>query len=181
MPEADCGLGFRERHRQVLNQAENGGIECPSSLTQQIGCFKQCEANIEERVDLGEEEEYTRPDVTTVALLLDYRFNKSRKFLPRHLKKTQIGFNRRRMKEQYKNYCVIYTIEWLNRNCIEKEWSDKLSAKKRICGECQPEAQYHRPRERCASGEYLLIILNYNLYINLSLQINSKLNYKVNF
>lgn len=151
MPEANCGLGFRERHRQVLNQAENGGIECPSSLTQQIGCFKQCEANIEERVDLGEEEEYTRPDVTTVALLLDYRFNKSRKFLPRHLKKTQIGFNRRRTKGQYKNYCVIYTIEWLNRNCIENEWSDKLSAKKRICGECQPEAQYHRPRERCAS------------------------------
>lgn len=151
LPEADCGLGFRERHRQVLNHAENGGLECPSTLTQQIGCFKQCEAKIEERVDLGEEEEYTKPDVTTVALLLDYRFNKSRKFLPRHLKKTQIGFNRRRIKAnwQYKNYCVIYTIEWLNRNCIEP--SEKLAINKRICAECQPEAQYHRPRNRCAS------------------------------
>ncbi|KAF7635332.1 SMB domain-containing protein [Meloidogyne graminicola] len=152
MPNVNCGIGFRERNRQILKHEENGGLECPTELKQEIGCFKQCEANIEENIKIDEEEEFTRPDITTVALLLDYKFNNSRKFLPRHLKRNQIGFIRRvKPNLQYKKYCVIYTIEWLNRNCIEFEWRDKLATKQRICAECQPEAQYHRPRARCAS------------------------------
>ncbi|KAF7633965.1 SMB domain-containing protein [Meloidogyne graminicola] len=152
MPNVNCGIGFRERNRQILKHEENGGLECPIELKQEIGCFKQCEANIEENIKINEEEEFTRPDVTTVALLLDYKFNNSRTFLPRHLKRNQIGFIRRvKPNLQYKKYCVIYTIEWLNRNCIEIEWRDKLATKQRICAECQPEAQYHRPRARCAS------------------------------
>lgn len=95
-------------------------------------------------------------DETTVALLLDYAYNTSRKIASNinkwdyRNKSNYIKFVKFKFysKILYFSYCVEYKLDWVNRNCIEPKWKSKLFRNNKICAECQPEAQFHRNTRR---------------------------------
>ncbi|KAK6022623.1 hypothetical protein OSTOST_11666, partial [Ostertagia ostertagi] len=68
--EGSCGTGVEQRVRQVIDPPVRGGKECPA-LKEMRTCFKQCT----QRRSLD--------DITTVALLIDYRFNDTRSKMAR--------------------------------------------------------------------------------------------------
>uniref|UniRef100_A0A0N4ZWR6 SMB domain-containing protein n=1 Tax=Parastrongyloides trichosuri TaxID=131310 RepID=A0A0N4ZWR6_PARTI len=134
-----CGEGQRIRKRKIIRMPENGGSRC-GSLIQRVSCFKECKRK--KNVDLFDE--------TTVALILDYQYNMSRKFDKRHKNLWKLPKFKNKL-DQLEYYCVEYKIDWLNRNCIEEVFKKTLYQGATICAECQPEAQLHRKNHRCAS------------------------------
>ncbi|PAV59277.1 hypothetical protein WR25_20476 [Diploscapter pachys] len=136
-----CGIGVRQRVRHVTQQPCGGGRSCPP-LKEMSTCFVECPRMRTKNL--------TEEDITTVALLLDYKFNSTRSKTARNNVYWDLPDVAERMsKAMY--YCVHYQITWLNRNCIQKEWKEKLKAGEVICAECQPEATLHRKNGRCAS------------------------------
>ncbi|CAI4230601.1 unnamed protein product [Auanema sp. JU1783] len=129
-----CGTGVQIRERKITQEREGGGAECPP-LKETRSCFKHCH-----RRHLA--------DLTTVALLIDYRFNTTRKNV-----KSRSHFTRLQAEKlktaQY--YCVTYEIGWVNQNCLNRHIRSRLHRGAYICAECQPEAQVHRNTPRCAS------------------------------
>uniref|UniRef100_A0A0K0EA09 SMB domain-containing protein n=1 Tax=Strongyloides stercoralis TaxID=6248 RepID=A0A0K0EA09_STRER len=136
----NCGIGERIRRRRIVKNAENGGSKC-GTLEEKISCFKECKKKI------GTTNLF---DDTTVALIIDYKYNMTRKYDRKHNKLWKIPKVIEKLKHlQY--YCVEYKIDWLNQNCIEEVFKNTLYKGTIICGECQPEAQVHRKNNRCAS------------------------------
>uniref|UniRef100_A0A0N5B9R1 SMB domain-containing protein n=1 Tax=Strongyloides papillosus TaxID=174720 RepID=A0A0N5B9R1_STREA len=138
--DVGCGIGQRVRRRYIVRKAENGGNRC-GELEETVSCFKECKKR-SNRFGLFDE--------TTVALIIDYKYNMSRKYD----KKMNKIWNIPKVVEKLKNlqyYCVEYQIDWLNQNCIEEIFKKTLYKGSIICGECQPEAQLHRKDHRCAS------------------------------
>ncbi|XGW16352.1 hypothetical protein V3C99_001650 [Haemonchus contortus] len=135
--EGSCGNGIEQRVRQVIDPPARGGKECPA-LKEMRTCFKQC--TIRRSLD----------DLTTVALIIDYRFNDTRSKMARD----NIYWDLPSVYEKLKkasNYCVKYRIGWVNRNCWHKQIKKRLYRGNTICAECQPEATLHRNNGRCAS------------------------------
>ncbi|KAF8358207.1 hypothetical protein PRIPAC_93202 [Pristionchus pacificus] len=130
-----CGTGTQKRVRTVTQSSDHGGERCPA-LKEMRTCFKGCE-----KTGSSYEEE------TTVALLLDYKYNGTRS---RHSKRHRwmTGLERA---NRTSYYCVEYKIGWVNRNCINPSITARLHRGNTICAECQPEAQVHRKSLRCAS------------------------------
>lgn len=143
-----CGLGTQQRIRTVARREEHGGIKCPP-LKEMKTCFVDCKSGGgKKKKKKGEES--SEDDVTTVALLLDYKYNSTRKMVGRN----NIYWDIPNVAEKMKNatyYCVHYTISWVNRNCVSKLLSKGLTTGSTLCAECQPEAQLHRKNSRCAS------------------------------
>ncbi|WKX98859.1 hypothetical protein Q1695_014049 [Nippostrongylus brasiliensis] len=138
VPDAgECGIGVEQRVRYVTQNPERGGTSCPP-LKEMRTCFKQCT----KRRSLD--------DITTVALLLDYRYNETRSKTSRD----NIYWDLPSVQEKLQKatqYCVKYKIGWVNRNCWHKQFKTKLYRGNTICAECQPEATFHRNNARCAS------------------------------
>ncbi|KJH53143.1 hypothetical protein DICVIV_00641 [Dictyocaulus viviparus] len=88
-------------------------------------------------------------DLTTVALLLDYRHNETRSKTSRDNIYWDLPSSSMQIKET-KNYCVKYEIGWVNRNCWNKQITKRLYRGNTICAECQPEATLHRNNGRSA-------------------------------
>ncbi|VDL69155.1 unnamed protein product [Nippostrongylus brasiliensis] len=64
-------------------------------------------------------------DITTVALLLDYRYNETRSKTSRD----NIYWDLPSVQEKLQKatqYCVKYKIGWVNRNCWHKQFKTKL-------------------------------------------------------
>uniref|UniRef100_A0AC34FTD2 SMB domain-containing protein n=1 Tax=Panagrolaimus sp. ES5 TaxID=591445 RepID=A0AC34FTD2_9BILA len=127
--QTTCGQGRQERKRIVNIPPAHGGMPC-LPLTEARACFKECPV-------------VKQKDITTVALLLPYKYHEARKSY-KHPKEII-------PKRNHTNYCVTYKLGWVNRNCVEKEFKSTLFRGTKICAECQPEAQYHRQTPRCAS------------------------------
>uniref|UniRef100_A0AC35G243 SMB domain-containing protein n=1 Tax=Panagrolaimus sp. PS1159 TaxID=55785 RepID=A0AC35G243_9BILA len=127
--QTTCGQGRQERKRVVTIPPAHGGMPC-LPLVEARACFKECPV-------------VKQKDITTVALLLPYKYHEARKSY-RHPKEII-------PKRNHTNYCVTYKLGWVNRNCVEKEFKSTLFRGTEICAECQPEAQYHRQTPRCAS------------------------------
>ncbi|VDK19357.1 unnamed protein product, partial [Anisakis simplex] len=119
-----CGVGTRTRTREVRREANYGGAPCPD-LVEQLSCFHECPPREE--------------DVTTVALLLDYKYNDIREKLSRDNIYWDLPEVASKV-EKLSYYCVEYEIGWVNRNCIDKKITSKLHEGNKICAECQPEA-----------------------------------------
>ncbi|VDO20610.1 unnamed protein product [Haemonchus placei] len=97
--EGSCGNGIEQRVRQVIDPPARGGKECPA-LKEMRTCFKQC--TIRRSLD----------DLTTVALIIDYRFNDTRSKMARD----NIYWDLPSVYEKLKkasNYCVKYRIGWI--------------------------------------------------------------------
>ncbi|VDM57790.1 unnamed protein product [Angiostrongylus costaricensis] len=107
-----CGLGVEQRVRHVTQQSARGGTPCPP-LKEMRTCFKLCS----KRRSLD--------DITTVALLLDYRHNETRSKKSRN----NIYWDMPSVYEKLKqttSYCVKYKIGWVNRNCWHKQITMRL-------------------------------------------------------
>uniref|UniRef100_A0A1I7ZTH1 SMB domain-containing protein n=1 Tax=Steinernema glaseri TaxID=37863 RepID=A0A1I7ZTH1_9BILA len=124
-----CGRGVQRRTRTVVKEPFHGGAKCPR-LRESKACFVSCRRRS------------VASDVTTVALLLDYRHNRTRE--------KWRGHGRPRKLARLSYYCVEYEINWTNPNCVGVD-AKKLVPQTTICAECQPEAQLHRKSRRCAS------------------------------
>uniref|UniRef100_A0A0R3S384 SMB domain-containing protein n=1 Tax=Elaeophora elaphi TaxID=1147741 RepID=A0A0R3S384_9BILA len=134
--EGSCKAGVQTRKRIINRKPEHGGIECPS-LVEKMSCFKEC----------AQHRRRHQPEVTPVALILDYSYNKTReKFSRSNVLKDATDD---RSKSLY--YCVIYELGWVNSNCIDKKIGIKLFTGNNICVECQPEAQLHSKTNTCTS------------------------------
>lgn len=133
----ECGTGVEQRVRYVTHRAERGGASCPP-LKEMRTCFKQCT----KRRSLD--------DITTVALLVDYRYNETRNKTSRDNIYWDLPWIQEKL-SQATNYCVQYKIGWVNRNCWPKMFTTKLYRENTICAECQPMATLHRNNGRCAS------------------------------
>ncbi|VDO95695.1 unnamed protein product [Heligmosomoides polygyrus] len=129
----ECGTGVEQRVRYVTHRAERGGASCPP-LKEMRTCFKQCT----KRRSLD--------DITTVALLVDYRYNETRNKTSRDNIYWDLPWIQEKL-SQATNYCVQYKIGWVNRNCC----SSLFFRENTICAECQPMATLHRNNGRCAS------------------------------
>lgn len=132
---AKCGNGVQTRERTVTRKAAYGGPECPP-LVEKMSCFKECPLK--------------EADITTVALLLDYQYSKTRQKLARDNVYWDLPEVAKKV-AALSYYCVSYRIGWVNRNCIDKRITSKLHKGNTVCAECQPEAQLHRNNLRCAS------------------------------
>uniref|UniRef100_A0A914BZJ1 SMB domain-containing protein n=1 Tax=Acrobeloides nanus TaxID=290746 RepID=A0A914BZJ1_9BILA len=131
-----CGCGKQERRRKILQEPAYGGKRCPS-LVETKACFRECPKK-------------EAADITTVALLLDYKYHDARKV--KHRNTTYIDPPEIvEKKKTLINYCVKYELGWVNRNCVDKRFITSLFTGNTICAECQPEAQLHRRTPRCAS------------------------------
>lgn len=133
--EGKCGNGVKTRVREIRRGPRFGGAECPP-LVEKISCFEECHRQTE--------------DITTVALLLDYQYNKIREKLARDNIYWDLPEVASKI-EKLSYYCVTYEIGWVNQNCVDKKVTSKLHKGNVICAECQPEAQLHRNNMRCAS------------------------------
>ncbi|OCU01895.1 somatomedin-B and thrombospondin type-1 domain-containing protein [Xenopus laevis] len=113
---ARCGIGSRERTRQVVVPPRSGGSPCPD-LRQRRGCY-------------GED-----PDChmsTDVAKILPDSFKRDfRDPWRRHL--TTI-------KERAPSYCVYFRLKHVGPGCQLQGWSRQLIREQLICVECQMEA-----------------------------------------
>ncbi|KAK6043892.1 hypothetical protein COOONC_18603, partial [Cooperia oncophora] len=89
-----------------------GGKECPA-LKEMRTCFKQCA----QRRSLD--------DITTVALLIDYRYNDTRSKMARDNIYWDIPSVREKL-QKATYYCVKYRIGWVNRNCWHKQIKTRL-------------------------------------------------------
>uniref|UniRef100_A0A915EEF4 Uncharacterized protein n=1 Tax=Ditylenchus dipsaci TaxID=166011 RepID=A0A915EEF4_9BILA len=155
-----CGSGTQQRTRLILGHPSNGGAKCPG-LDESRGCFKDCSTRPPLRIPAAYYDRSSQIDITTVALLLDYQYNSSRVDRPLGYANSSSSrsngsthwrhFDKQLDKSKHTYYCVHYELGWVNRNCVERKWKSKLSRKKVICAECQPEAQLHRNSPRCAS------------------------------
>ncbi|KAK6740704.1 hypothetical protein RB195_008887 [Necator americanus] len=132
-----CGIGVQQRTRYVTQKPERGGQQCPP-LKEMRTCHTQCS----KRRSLD--------DITTVALLLDYRYNDTRSKMARDNIYWDLPSVHEKLKEAT-YYCVKYKIGWVNRNCWHKQFKTRLYRGNTICAECQPEATLHRNNGRCAS------------------------------
>ncbi|NP_001317877.1 SMB domain-containing protein [Caenorhabditis elegans] len=133
-----CGIGTQKRLRHVIQHAERGGAAC-EPLKEMRTCFVECRPK-----------KSALDDITTVALILDYRHNKTRS----KIRRNNIYWDLPNVAEKMKKatyYCVHYTIDWVNRNCVSRLLNKGLSEGSVMCAECQPEATYHRNNGRCAS------------------------------
>ncbi|CAD6190384.1 unnamed protein product [Caenorhabditis auriculariae] len=118
--QGSCGIGTQKR-------------------TQMRTCFVECR-----------KPKSALDDVTTVALLLDYKYNTTRSNRGRN----NIYWDLPEVAAKYRRasyYCVHYKISWVNRNCVSRLIAKGLLTGSTICAECQPEAQLHRNNARCAS------------------------------
>ncbi|CAB3402379.1 unnamed protein product [Caenorhabditis bovis] len=133
-----CGIGVQERTRTIREEPERGGAACPP-LKEMRTCFIECRFK-----------KTPIEDITTVALILDYKFNETRAKMDRN----NIYWDVPSVVEKLKRssyYCVHYEINWVNRNCVSRLVDKGLTKNSIICAECQPEAQLHRNNGRCAS------------------------------
>uniref|UniRef100_A0A8R1DV43 SMB domain-containing protein n=1 Tax=Caenorhabditis japonica TaxID=281687 RepID=A0A8R1DV43_CAEJA len=133
-----CGIGAQKRVRHVVQHAERGGARC-EALKEMKTCFVDCQVK-----------KSALDDITTVALILDYKYNKTRARTGRN----NIYWDLPKVVEKVKKasyYCVHYSIEWVNRNCISSLLAKGLTEGSVMCAECQPSATYHRNNGRCAS------------------------------
>ncbi|CAJ0600453.1 unnamed protein product [Cylicocyclus nassatus] len=135
--DGTCGIGVQQRTRYVRQEAIRGGKECPP-LKEMRTCYVECP----KRRSLD--------DITTVALLLDYRYNDTRSKTARDNIYWDLPSVHDKLKEAT-YYCVKYKIGYVNRNCWHKQYKTKLYRGNTICAECQPEATLHRNNGRCAS------------------------------
>ncbi|KHN72252.1 Somatomedin-B and thrombospondin type-1 domain-containing protein [Toxocara canis] len=137
-----CGIGVKTRTREIMRGPRFGGAECPP-LVEKMSCFQECLPKTQ--------------DITTVALLLDYKYSGIREKLARDNIYWDLPEVAGKV-EKLSYYCVSYEIGWVNKNCVDKKITAKLHTGNIICAECQPEAQLHRNNMRCASdlddGEY---------------------------
>ncbi|XP_038133197.1 somatomedin-B and thrombospondin type-1 domain-containing protein isoform X1 [Cyprinodon tularosa] len=119
-----CGVGSKERTRQVSVPPRNGGTPCPD-LRQRRGCFGNnviCD------------------NAKEVA-----------KILPDSFKRTFKDPWRRphmRMKEEKNGYCVYLRVKQASPGCRLKLWSAQLVQERLICAECQSDAM--SKSDRCA-------------------------------
>ncbi|CAL2036504.1 unnamed protein product [Caenorhabditis brenneri] len=133
-----CGIGTQKRLRHVIQHAERGGAACPP-LKEMRTCFIECRPK-----------KSALDDITTVALILDYKYNQTRAKVGRN----NIYWDLPNIAEKVNKssfYCVHYSIEWVNRNCVSRLLNKGLTEGSVMCAECQPEATYHRNNGRCAS------------------------------
>ncbi|CAI2349759.1 unnamed protein product [Caenorhabditis sp. 36 PRJEB53466] len=133
-----CGIGVQKRLRHVVEHAERGGAVCPP-LKEMRTCFVDCRPK-----------KSLFDDITTVALILDYKYNQTRTKVGRN----NIYWDLPTVAEKVRtasHYCVHYSIDWVNRNCVSRLLNKGLTEGSVMCAECQPEATYHRNNGRCAS------------------------------
>ncbi|VDM79357.1 unnamed protein product, partial [Strongylus vulgaris] len=132
--DGTCGIGVQQRTRYVRQEAIRGGKECPP-LKEMRTCYVECP----KRRSLD--------DLTTVALLLDYRYNETRAKTARDNIYWDLPSVHEKLKEAT-YYCVKYKIGYVNRNCWHKQFKTRLFKGNTICAECQPEATLHRNNRR---------------------------------
>ncbi|CAI5445893.1 unnamed protein product [Caenorhabditis angaria] len=132
-----CGIGTQKRIRHILQHPERGGGQCEPKKEMKT-CFVDCSKSEE--------------DITTVALILDYRYNETRRQnFTQNSKFWDIPLTFEMDRKNDKYYCVHYQIDWVNRNCVSRLTKKGLMESSIICAECQPEATKHRKNGRCAS------------------------------
>ncbi|MCP9259601.1 hypothetical protein DINM_002535 [Dirofilaria immitis] len=131
--QQNCRIGVQTRKRTIDKKPKHGGMKCPS-LVEKMSCFNEC---LQQKMR-------HQPEITPVALILDYSYNRTRESFSHDSIHKKVFSNR-------SNYCGIYQLGWVNSNCIDKKIGIKLYTGNNICVECQPEAQLHRSTATCTS------------------------------
>ncbi|EFO26469.2 thrombospondin type 1 domain-containing protein [Loa loa] len=134
--QGSCKTGIQTRKRTIDRKSEHGGMECPS-LVEKMSCFKEC-PQLRRR---------HQSEITPVALILDYSYNKTRERFSRGNIYNEVIDSRNKLLY----YCGIYELGWVNSNCIDKKIGIKLYTGNNICVECQPEAQLYGNTNKCTS------------------------------
>ncbi|KAL4003606.1 Somatomedin B domain family protein [Acanthocheilonema viteae] len=134
--QGSCKAGVQTRERSIDRKPEHGGMECPS-LIEKKSCFKECP-------QLWKRDQ---PEITSVALILDYLYNKTRETFSHDNIFDDATDNRSKLLY----YCGIYELGWVNWNCIDKKITIKLYTDNKICVECQPEVQMNSNTNTCTS------------------------------
>ncbi|XP_067396022.1 somatomedin-B and thrombospondin type-1 domain-containing protein-like isoform X4 [Emydura macquarii macquarii] len=117
-----CGVGSKDRTRQVTVPPRNGGTPCPD-LKQRRGCFGENQI-----CDTAKE----------VAKILPDSFKRDFKD----------PWRRPHMlaKEKQPSYCVYFRLKQVGAACRLHFWSSQLMRERRVCVECQREAVGSRGR-----------------------------------
>uniref|UniRef100_A0A1A8EPA9 SMB domain-containing protein n=1 Tax=Nothobranchius korthausae TaxID=1143690 RepID=A0A1A8EPA9_9TELE len=119
-----CGVGTKERSRQVSVPPRNGGTPCPD-LKQRRGCFGN-------NVICNTAKE--------VAKILPDSFKRNFKDPWRRPHML--------MKEERDSYCVYMRVKLASAACKLKLWSAQLVRERLVCAECQSDAM--SKSDRCA-------------------------------
>ncbi|XP_017267620.1 somatomedin-B and thrombospondin type-1 domain-containing protein isoform X2 [Kryptolebias marmoratus] len=119
-----CGVGTKERSRQVSVPPRNGGTPCPD-LKQRRGCYGNNVICITAK---------------EVAKILPDSFNRNFKD----------PWRRPHMliKEKKDSYCVYLRVKRASAACRRKLWSTQLVKERLVCAECQSDAMSNS--NRCA-------------------------------
>ncbi|XP_043964171.1 somatomedin-B and thrombospondin type-1 domain-containing protein isoform X2 [Gambusia affinis] len=119
-----CGVGSKERSRQVSIPPRNGGTPCPD-LRQRRGCYGN---NV--ICDNAKEVAKILPDF--------YKRNFNDPWRRPHML----------MKEEKDSYCVYLRVKQASAACKLKLWSAQLVRERLVCAECQSDAMSNS--DRCA-------------------------------
>eukprot|EP00062_Callorhinchus_milii_P016306 gi/632967476/ref/XP_007900000.1/ PREDICTED: LOW QUALITY PROTEIN: somatomedin-B and thrombospondin type-1 domain-containing protein-like [Callorhinchus milii] len=118
-----CGVGSRNRSRQVSTPPRNGGKPCPD-LKQRRGCY-------------GHEPSRCH-SVKEVAKILPDSYTRTFKdpWKRPHLM----------VKEQKSSYCAYFRVKQVSGACRQGAWTSRVLRDKSVCVECQGEAMGSRDR-----------------------------------
>ncbi|XP_040272302.1 somatomedin-B and thrombospondin type-1 domain-containing protein-like [Bufo bufo] len=111
-----CGVGSKERLRQVKVPPRSGGNPCPD-LRQRRGCYG---------------EDYTCPSSKEVAKILPSSFKRDSRG-PWRRPHTMISL-------RTSSYCVYFRLKHVGPACWLQNWGRQLTGEQVVCVECQTEA-----------------------------------------
>ncbi|XP_019354715.1 somatomedin-B and thrombospondin type-1 domain-containing protein isoform X4 [Alligator mississippiensis] len=117
-----CGVGSKDRTRQVTVPPRNGGTPCPD-LKQRRGCFGDSPV-----CDTAKEVAKILPD--------SYKRDFKDPWRRPHML----------MKEKQPSYCVYFRLKQVGAACRLHFWSSHLLRERRVCVECQGDAVGSRSR-----------------------------------
>ncbi|XP_067862201.1 somatomedin-B and thrombospondin type-1 domain-containing protein isoform X2 [Heptranchias perlo] len=118
-----CGIGSRDRGRQVTIPPRNGGTPCPD-LKQRRGCY----GHNPDRCHSVKEVAKILPD--------SYKRNFKDPWKRPHMM----------AKEQKPSYCAYFRMKEVSASCRLGLWTSHLFREKYVCTECQGEAMGSRDR-----------------------------------